>query len=171
MQKTTKNAKLFRNFHGIQYVYHYTWTKSSWIINNSEFCVLLLLTVQFTPKLTLTCTEHACVLQLLLSDSVQTCMSYTMSCRQVNFCALHASYILCTACDPYFVYYTIVRSTWVILHVLYAVSRLVCCTQVNYYPLPERNQGIQWNGMLAKHDKMHGHKENSILSSIYVLLF
>ena len=27
------------------------------------------------------------------------------------------------------------------------------------------------NGVLAEHDKMRGHKENSILSSIYILLF
>ena len=50
-------------------------------------------------------------------------------------------------------------------------SLLVCCTQVNCHHLPEKNQGIQWNGMLVKCDKTHGNEENSILSSIYVLLF
>ena len=48
------------------------------------------------------------------------------------------------------------------------VSLLVCCTQVNYHPLPGKNQG---NGMLTEHDKTRGYEENSILSSIYALLF
>ena len=51
------------------------------------------------------------------------------------------------------------------------VSLLLCCTQVNCYLLPEKNQAIQRNGMLTKRDKTRGHKENNILSSIYVLLF
>ena len=51
------------------------------------------------------------------------------------------------------------------------VSLPVCCTQVNCHRLPEKNRGIQWNGTLAKRDKTRGHEENSILSSIYVLVF
>ena len=53
------------------------------------------------------------------------------------------------------------------------VNLLVCCTQVNCHPLPEKNQGIQRNGMLTKRDKRRGHEENSILflSSLYILLF
>ena len=50
-------------------------------------------------------------------------------------------------------------------------SLLVCCTQVNCHRLPEKNQGIQCNDTLAKRDKTHGNEENSILSSIYILIF
>ena len=83
------------------------------------------------------------------SDSVvKTCVWHAIGCTQVDCYVLH------------FMHCTIVRSTQVILCVLYVSSSslLVCCTQVNCLPFQKKNQGLQWNGTLAKHDKMHGHK-------------
>ena len=121
--------------------------------------------VQLTSKLTLACKERACALQFLSSDSVQIC-----TCTRVNFHVVYTSYILSSAQDQYFVCCTIVRSMWLILSVLH-VSQSSYCTQINWHRLPEKNQGIQWNGTLTKRDKTRGHKENSNLLSIYVLLF
>ena len=96
-------------------------------------------TVQLISKLTLACYrvgQHTCVLVFLSSYSDQTHMWYEsyLSCRTHE---LH--FMLCTRST--FMCCMIVRSTQVIL---------VCCIQVNCHPLPEKNQGIQWNGTLTK---------------------
>ena len=115
-----------------------------------------------------------CVLQFLLSDSLQTCMWHATGCTWVNFHVLHSCYILCAECDPYFMCCMIVRkkhtsNTSCAPHELAYLC--AACTQINSHALPEKNQGKQWNGTLAKHDRIHKHEENSILSSIYILLF
>ena len=58
-----------------------------------------------------------------------------MYSMQVIFCVLYATHA--EARKWYFLLCT-------------QVSLLVCCMQVNCHPLPENNQAIQWNGMLAK---------------------
>ena len=42
---------------------------------------------------------------------------------------------------------------------LCAAYKLVIMCAANCHSLPEENQCIQLNGMLAKHDKIRGHKE------------
>ena len=73
-------------------------------------------TVHLMSKLTLMCAEHTCVLQFLLSNSVQIRMWHKIGCKWVNFRVLHASYISYTACNPYIMCCMKVRSTRVILH-------------------------------------------------------
>ena len=80
-------------------------------------------TVQLISKLTLACTEHACVLQFLSSDMHVKRMWHATGCTRAIFHALHASAIHVlhasgeTACESDFV-----CCTWVTL--------LVCCTWV-----------------------------------------
>ena len=115
--------------------------------------------------------QTGCVLQFLLSDMVELprdtlcsiCESDIMCCTRAIFPVRHATHTLCVA-----QYKEAHQSNFMCCM---RVSLLVCCMQVNCHPFPEKNQGIQRNGMQAKHDKMCGHTENSILSSIYVFLF
>ena len=113
-------------------------------------------------KLTFTCTEHACALQFLLSHSPHH-NSHVIS----N--GLHKSHLPCTAWELHFV-----CCTWSILRVLHDSKKhawnTLCAACESVFlcaacKLAEKNQGIQWNGTLANVI------ENSILSSIYILLF
>ena len=89
---------------------------------------------------------------------------------------LHASQLLCTAHKLFFV-----CCMRVIIRVLHNSKKhmsnasctaresvFLCCMQVNCHLLPEKDQGMQQKSILAKRDKMYGHKENNILSSIYI---
>ena len=132
--------------------------------------------VQLMSKLTLVYIEHTHVLQFLskwFSQKLMCDMQWAARESSFVYCT-RATYILCTACNTH-VLCVLHNSNKRVSNALCAPHELVflytCCTQVNCHPLPEKNQDIQWNGTLAKYNKTCVHKENSILSSIYVLLF
>ena len=93
--------------------------------------------VQLRSSLTLACSEHACVLQFLLSDSVKARVRHEMDCTRVYFCILHSSYRI---------FHTLQAS-----NTLCAAHKSVflCAACNNSSPLSEKDQGIQQNSMLV----------------------
>lgn len=59
---------------------------------------LLIIMVHLMSKMTLTCIEYVCVLQVLLSDSIKTHVWHAMCYPQVRFHVLDTKHISCPAC-------------------------------------------------------------------------
>ena len=126
-------------------------------------------TVQLMSKLTLMCGEHLCVLQFLScleskhaydtkwATSESTFVYYAklffMHCTRVIICVMHdskkhASNASCAAHESVF------------LRAVCKLKTVFCQRRIKAY-----NEEVP-----SKCDKMRGHKENNILSSIYVPL-
>ena len=119
--------------------------------------------IQLTSKLTLVCSNmHVFFYFCQVTQSELACDT------RVNLHVDNASSVSCAAWDH--------------LHVLHdckkhasntscaARKSVFLCAAHKLTAILKKNQGIQWNGTLTKRGKTHGHEENSILSSIYVLL-